>query len=59
MVSNCEEASGPDEKPVTVTHEKSNPHTHAHTHTQQEVTHGLGECIGESYWMDVHLHPHL
>lgn len=48
MVSNCEDASGPDEKPVTVTHEKSNSLIHIHTHTQQEVAHGLGEYIFES-----------
>lgn len=57
MVSNCAEASGPDEKPVTVTHEKSN--SPLHTHTQQEVTHSLGEGIRESSRMDVNHYPSL
>lgn len=39
MVSNCAEASGPDEKPVTVTHEKSNSPLHTHTHTRSRKLH--------------------
>lgn len=33
----CEQASGSGEKPVTVTHEKSNTHTHARTRDSDSV----------------------